>query len=247
MQAQASTSEVSGDHARRSLTRRIYLYLALFSGVIGGMVTAVVLLNTLLNALFNGAPTGLLRQVLKSVELLFLFTGLGVYHGLTMRGDGRITTSNLSAKHAAFPVLIFDPGDGFGESLQAAIRKAAPNLPVTLQPPSKTPAAAAKPRAVVLPLDLALDPPAGLRKWLEKYPGSRLLVPHGSGRWALVGQPARLQAGQTAQALRQLAEGQEVRSSSTPGWLIAVYILAGLFGLPILVSLVGSLLSTFMR
>jgi Sec-independent protein translocase protein TatA len=44
-----------------------------------------------------------------------------------------------------------------------------------------------------------------------------------------------------------LAEGQELRASGTPGWLIVVYIVAVLIGLPILASLIGTLVSAFMR
>lgn len=249
MQAEAFAADDAGDHARRSLLRKIYLYLALFTGVIGGMITAVVLLNTVLKALFAGDLSNVTRSVLDSIVLLLLFVGLGLYHGLMLGRDGRSSASALSARHAAFPVLIFDPGDGFGPALLAAIQKAAPKLPASLQPVDQPVADSARPLAVMLPSDLALDPPASLRNWLEKYPGSRLVVPRpmGLGKWTLVGQPARVPLNQAAQTLRQLAEGQELRASAAPGWLIAVYILAGLVGLPILVSLIGSLVSGVMR
>jgi hypothetical protein len=51
---------------------------------------------------------------------------------------------------------------------------------------------------------------------------------------------------QAALVLRQVAEGQAARTGGTPGWLIAVYIIAALVGLPTLLSLIGSLLSAFM-
>jgi hypothetical protein len=246
LQAEAFARDDSGDHARRSLTRRIYLYLALFAGVIGGMVTAVILLNTVLGAIFARQPSGLARQALNSIEVLFLFAGLGVYHGLCMRGDGRNSASALTARHAAFPVLIFDPGDGFGPAVQAAIQKAAPGLPTALQAAEAPPTSPTTPMAVVLPSDLALDLPASLRKWLDKYEGTRLVVPRAAGRWTLLGQPARLPVNQTAQAVRQLAEGQEVRSQGTPAWQIALYVVAAVIGLPILVSLIGTLVSSFL-
>ncbi len=247
MQAEAFASNDAGDHARRSLTRKIYLYLALFAGVVGGMVTAVALLNTILMSLFAGDSSNVTRSVLNSIVILLLFVGLGLYHGLMLGRDGRNTTSALIAKHAAFPVLIFDPGDGFGPALLAAVQKTTPNLPAALQAVNQPVADSAKPLAVVLPSDLALDPPALLRKWLEKYTGTRLVVPRPAGKWTLVGQPARLPVNQTAQTLRQLAEGQELRAGGTPGWLIAVYIVAGLIGLPILVSLISTLVSSFMH
>lgn len=246
MQAEALASGDAGDHARRSITRKIYLYLALFAGVIGGMITAVGLLNVLLQALLGGDTYNLLQDMLTSLEVLFLFIGLAVYHGLTLGRDNKLAASALSEKHAAFPVLIFDPGDGFGASVLAAVQKATPRLPAELQPVSKPVAASVKPRAVVLPSDVALDPPESLRKWLGKFDGSRLLVPRAVEGWIVVGQAARLPVNQAAQALRQLAEGQDIRQSGTPGWQIALYIVAALFGLPILVSIVGSLVSAFM-
>jgi hypothetical protein len=246
MQAEALASGDAGDHARRSITRKIYLYLALFTGVIGGMITAVILLNTLLSALFSGDTYNLLQDVLKSTEVLFLFVGLATYHSLTLGRDNKLAASALSEKHAAFPVLIFDPGDGFGAALLAAVQKATPRLPADLQPVSKPVAASAKPRAVILPSDVALNPPEVLRKWLGKFDGSRLVVPRAGGGWMVVGQPGRLPINQAAQALRQLAEGQEVRQAGTPGWLIAVYVIAGIIGLPILFSLISALVSAFM-
>jgi hypothetical protein len=247
MQAEAFASDDAGDHARRSLIRKIYLYLALFAGVIGGMITAVVLLNTILKSLFAGDFSNVTRSVLNSIMILLLFVGLGLYHGLMLGRDGRNTASALTTKHAAFPVLIFDPGDGFGPALLAAVQKAIPNLPAALQAVDQPVADSAKPLAVVLPSDLALDPPASLQKWLDKFSGTRLVVPRPAGKWTLVGQPARLPVNQTAQSLRQLAEGQELRASGTPGWLIVVYIVAALIGLPILASLIGTLVSAFMR
>ena len=247
MQVEAFKADDAGDHARRSVIRKIYLYLALFAGVIGGMVTAVILLNTVLGALFARDLSTVTRNVFHSLVVLFLFAGLGVYHGLMLRGDNRNTASSLSIKHAAFPALVFDPGDGFGPAMLASIVKAAPRLPATLQAVDVPLPESAKPLAVILPSDVALDPPPHLRKWLDKYTGKRIVVPRLSDKWTLVGQPGCMPAAQAAQTLRQLAEGQELRHSATPPLLIAVYILAALIALPILVSIIGSVTSTFMR
>ena len=245
MQVESLEEGDSGDHARRSITRKIYLYLALFAGVIGGMITAVMIFNNLLRSLF-GAYTAGISDTLNLVGLLILFIGLGVYHGLLLLRDNKLAADLLGEKHAAFPVWIFDPGDGFGPALQAAILKAAPHLPVSLQPlEGEYPKVL--PQAVLLSSDVALDPPASLRKWLEKYTGARLAVPRPAGRWTLIGGPARLPLNQAAQALRQLAEGQEVRAGGTPAWLVAIYIVAALITLPILLSLVINLVSSTMR
>ena len=243
MQTEALVSGDSGDHARRSIIRKVYLYLALFASVVGGMIVAVGLLNTLLRSLFGNSVDNLLQQALKDIEVLFLFVGLGVYHGVMLAGDGKLASEALAEKHAAFPVLVFDPGDGsFGQAIQAALHKQTPRLPVVLQPISQPVAKEATPRAIILPSDLALEPPESLRKWLGKYNGSRLMVPRTTQSWFYTGgvRPLPAAAAQAAQAVRQLAEGQEVRQQTgTSGWMVAVYIVAGLFGLEILLGLVS--------
>ena len=246
MQAESLGEGDAGDHARRSITRRIYLYLALFAGVIGGMVTAVMIFNNLLRSLF-GAVTGGTADTLNLLGLLVLFIGLGLYHGLLLRRDGKLAALALGEKHASFPAWIFDPGDGFGSALQAAVLKAAPSLPVTVLPLDGALPQTGLPKAVLLPSDVAFEPPAVLRKWLEKYSGARLVVPRPVGRWTLIDGPARLPLNQAAQALRQLAEGQELRSTATPSWQIALYIVLGILLLPFLASIIINLVSNTMR
>ena len=248
MQAEALAVNDSGDHARRSIIRKVYLYLALFVSVVGGMIVAVSLLNMLLRALFGSAADNLLQQALKNLELLFLFVGLGVYHGLMLGKDGKLASRALAEKHAAFPVLVFDPGDGsFGQAILMALHKQTPCLPVVVQPISQPVAKEATPQAIILSSDLALAPPESLRKWLGKYSKGGvtpplLLIPRAAQGWFYAGgvRPLPAAAAQAAQTVRQLAEGQEVRQQTgTSGWMIVIYIIAGLFGLELLSALVA--------
>ena len=282
MQAEALLPGDAGDHARRSLLRKIYLYLALFVSVIGGMISAGSLVYLLLNALLGGGASNVLQGSLKALEILALFVLLGVYHGLTLGKDGKTAGRALTEKHAAFPTLIFDVENGtFGPAMLAAVQKQTPRLPAALQlvsqlvaketTPSRAPSGnrdylapsgnrdylagtgTTPPRpgtgttsqAVILPADLALDPPESLRKWLVKFNGSRLVVPRAAAGWVWVGS-AQADLNQAALVLRQLAEGQEVRQkASVSGWMIFLYVIAGLFGLEalgLLVSLGASLL-----
>jgi len=246
MQAEALSSGDAGDHARRSLVRKIYLYLALFVSVIGGMISAGSLVYLLLNALLGGGASNVLQGSLKALEILALFVLLGVYHGLTLGKDGKTAGRALTEKHAAFPTLIFDVENGtFGPAMLAAVQKQTPRLPAALQLVSQPMAKETTPQAVILPADLALNPPESLRKWLVKFNGSRLVVPRAAAGWVWVGS-AQADLNQAALALRQLAEGQEVRQkASVSGWMIFLYVIAGLFGLEalgLLVSLGASLL-----
>ncbi|MBU4225842.1 MAG: hypothetical protein KKC71_08475, partial [Chloroflexi bacterium] len=248
MQAEAFASGDMGDHARRSLVRKVYLYLVLFASVIGGMAMAGILLYTLLNQLLGGFSPQFLQDLLKSLEILTLFVLMGVYHGYSLRRDGRMAAHALAAKHALFPTLIFDDGDGaFAQAVLTAIQKQIPRLPAAAQSisqpiPEETLATV---KAVILPADLALDPPEALRLWLRDFNGSRLIVPRAAHGWVWVG-GAPADVNQAALALRQLAEGQEVRQRPpASGWMVAVYIIAALFGLQILFMLFSMLASTF--
>ncbi len=247
MQTEALAAGDEGDHARRSIIRKVYLYLALFISVVGGMITAVSLLNLLLRSFFGSSVGNLLQQALKDLEYLLLFIGLGTYHGFVLGKDGKLASEALAEKHAAFPVLVFDPGDGsFGQAILAALHRQAPRLPVVIQSASQPVARAsnntagtgdAAPKAVLIPGSLAVEPPESLRNWLAQYTGSRLVVPQAAPGWLWTGgiRPLPAAAAQAAQAVRQLAEGQEVRQQAgTSGWMIFVYIIAGLFGLEIL-------------
>ncbi|OGN73692.1 MAG: hypothetical protein A2X25_15140 [Chloroflexi bacterium GWB2_49_20] len=249
MQADALQAGDDGDHARRSLMRKIYLYLVMFASVIGGMVVTGSMLFLLLRSLLGDIPSNLLRDVLNYLQLLLLFVLLGVYHGLTLRRDGQRAAEALNQKHAAFPVLLLDPGDtNLVQELQATLGKQLPSLPLQVhsatQPLSMEQQTAFK--AVLLPASVALQPPKALADWLTGFDGAKLVLPSPVPGWVwsgVSGHSSQEMYRQTAQILRQLAEGQEIRSqASTSGWMIAFYILLGLIITPILLSLLGSVI-----
>ncbi len=259
LQGEAVAAGDAGDHARRSLIRKVYLYLVLFAAVVGGMVVAASLFTTLLKTLLGNHPDSFIKVVLDNIELLLLFAGLGTYHGLLLGRDGKMASRALSDKHAAFPVMIIDDKEGaFSQALQAALKKQAARLPVVFQPAGRPVPAKATPRAVLLPFSLAAEPPEGLRKWLSRYKGLRLAVPYlpeetksePLNSWiysATVGNLTEA-AGQAAQRVRQMAEGQELHQKPTrSGWMIFVYIMAGLFGAQLLFALIAFSVSLISR
>jgi hypothetical protein len=253
MQAEALSSGDGGDHARRSLVRKIHLYLALFISVIGGMISAGSLVYLLFNALLGGGASNVFQNSLKALEILSLFILLGVYHGLTLGKDGKATGLALAEKHAVFETLILDVENGsFGPAMLAAIRKQTPRLPAELELPSQltvkqTKGSQTPPSAVILPADLAFDPPENLRNWLGNFSGKRLVVPLPAEGWVWVGS-MQTDLNQAALTLRQLAESQEIRQKApVSGWMIFVYIMAGLFGLETLALLVSLTASFLLR
>ncbi len=130
IQAEAVAAGDLGEHARRSVVRRGYLYLALFAGVIGGMVSAVALVFELIKtALAGHSEVGFLSTVLNDLQLLVLFAILLIYHLVVMRRDGRGTAEALARKQEAFKVVVFDSGEGFGEAVPLGRGEAGPRRP----------------------------------------------------------------------------------------------------------------------
>lgn len=246
MQQEAIQVSDSGDHARRSLVRRIYIYLALFASVIGGMIVTGAGLFLLLRSLLGDVPTGLLRSVLADLDLLLLFVLLGLYHGFALRHDGRMSAEALNRRHAAFPVLLLDPGDpSFVADLTGFLSRQLPHLPVQVHPVSQPLSSdqQATLKAVLLPGELAFNPPPHLAAWLQGFLGIKLVLPRSAKGWLWSVNSPRNPQDQFRQVgllLRQLAEGQEARlQSPASGWMVAFYILLGLILSPILVSLLA--------
>ncbi len=228
-----------GDHARRSDIRKAYLYLALFAGVIGGMSAAVALVFQLFKALFTGqTDSSFLATILNDLQLLILFAILLIYHLTVLRRDGVFTSDALAAKQSAFPILVSDSGDGFVESVKAALSKAAPNVPVIV--------ASEKPQgkfnAVILSGSSALNAP----EWIRTFDGFRIIIPNEAQGIVWVGGINKSAIEDAAQVVRQLAEGQEIRKQQENSvWRFVIYVAAALFGLQFLFLIVALIFSAF--
>lgn len=241
LQSEVAAPADTGDHARRSVVRRAYLYLALFAGVIGGMIFAVALVFELVNtALAGHRESTFVTTVLNDLQLFVLFAVLLAYHLVVMRRDGRSAAVALAAKQKAFRLLVVDSGAGFGESVKAAMARVAPHVPVTL--------AARMPRgkfdAMVLAGSRLLDAP----QWVRTFRGQRIIVPDETGNLHWAGALDADPVHRAATAVRQLAEGQgTARPTKRTGWMVLVYIAAALFAVELILMIGGSLMSAFMR
>ncbi len=241
VQAEALAEGDAGDHARRSVVRRAYLYLALFAGVIGGMTAAVGLAFELFNALLAGGPgSNFLANVLNDLQLLVLFVVLLVYHLTTLRRDGRFAADALARKQSDYKVLVLDVGDGFADSVKAAMAKLAPNIALTVanEPPQ------GQFNALILSGSSAMNAP----DWIRTFNGKRVVVPNNAEGLIWAGGVSRQSVQQAAQAVRQLAEGQDVvQQASGSGWRVVVYVAAALFGLQLLAGIVALIITAFVH
>lgn len=252
LQAEAAGMNESGDHARRSLVRRSYLYLALFLTVVGTMVSGGWLLYQVFNNLL-GTPAGnFARTAVDWLQTLLLVLVWLFYHLRVLRSDTRLAARWLGERHARFPLLVLQgEGESFTIELVQALQRNAPRLPIAVHrveqgAPAESMLTAA---AVVLPAVLSIQPGEALRAWLAEYQGRKLVVPLAVPGWTWLSTPERDErelAIQTAQAVRQLAEGQEPRVSSPANpWMVTGSILGGIFGLILLLLLVTLVISAF--
>jgi hypothetical protein len=251
MQVEALSKNDLGDHARRSLVRRSYLYFVIFVAVLGLMGSAIALMYNLLTFALGSRNENIASNLLNSIQLLVLFGGLLLYHFSTLRQDNALAVATLNSRQARFGVMVFEPGNpALVEALTAAVKKSSPGIPlVFLTVGDPIPEEARDAQAVVLTTALALNPPEALRLWLESYEGEKIVLASEAPGWILSGQPQRSLNASTQQAaavLRQLAEGQEVRPASvSSAGMIVLYIVAVFFGLQIVFFLITLLLSAF--
>ncbi len=248
MQAEALADGDAGDHARRSIVRKVYLYLVLFASVIGGMVSAGGLVFTLINALLGGDNPNFISSISDALQTLVLFVVLLLYHLSALRKDGLARADALEARQEQFGVLVFDNSNGkFGESVKTAFMKHAPKIPVTVVNVNERVLEDMKPSAVVLPGSLAVNAPENVEAWMRSFNGSRLIVADDAAGIFWVND-----FGQVAQSARILAEGQELRPQSSTKtasvWTTVAYVFAALFAIQLVFMLLAfgiSLVTSF--
>jgi hypothetical protein len=251
MIAEAARKGEAGDHARRSVIRKGYLYVILFAGVMGIMGSTGTLLYNILKLILGDKVPDFTRLVLDLSSLLVLFIVLAAYHWRSLRRDNQLAAEALSALHAEFSVCVFDHGEGaFAERVVAALDAECPDMPVAVHPVGETfDETLQSAGAVILPASLAIDPPEAVRLWLDEFSGVRLFVPTQAERWNWVGfSGASLEdlAREVAKTACRLAEGQGVpRSRSFSGWTVFGYVIGVLAGISALCILASALMSGF--
>jgi hypothetical protein len=170
------------------------------------------------------------NTLLNLIQLLFLFGVVLIYHLNVLRMDGASTADSLAEKQSGYSVLIVDSGDGFAESVRAALTRFGSKVQVTVTTPSEKPQGDFN--ALVLSGSLAVNAPA----WIKSFGGNRIIVQNEAQNivWSD-------DAAQAAQSVQMLAEGQEIRRQKMgrSPWKIVVYVFAALFGLQLLFMLLA--------
>jgi hypothetical protein len=230
LQAEALLAGDAGDHARRSVVRRAYLYLALFAGVIGGMISAVSLVFELVNSALSGQrDSSFVTTILDNLQLLILFAILLVYHLGVMRRDGRSAAAALAGRQRAFKLLVVDSGKDFVSAVRSALARVAPNVPVTVS--------ARQPRGKFDAM-IVSGSPAGRSQWCAGSAASASLFRNAAEglHWAGVVMRTPSTSRRSPCASWPKVRRPQPRRS---GWMVIVYI-AALFGLELIMMLFGT-------
>ena len=105
-------------------------------------------------------------------------------------GRARIAQETLGKRHAAFATLVFVEEEGeFTHELAQAVQRHTPRLPLRfhlLGEALEAGSLAEEIRAVVMHGGSALNPPEGIRAWMEGFRGKRCCCP-GARRSGLAG------------------------------------------------------------
>ena len=230
MQREAVVQGEIGDHARRSVLRKAYLYLVLFGSVIGGMATAVGLVYQFIRVILGVGVSDFLNTILNLIQLLFLFGVVLAYHLNVLRRDGTSTADSLAEKQNEYSLLVVDSGNGFVDTIKASLVKLGSRVHVTFATPEAQPEGSFN--AILLNGDLAVNAP----EWIRSFHGSRIVVRNDAKDivWTE-------DAAQAALSVQRLAEGQEIQKQKTSRspWTIAIYVFAALFALQLLFMLLA--------
>ncbi|MDD2920888.1 MAG: DUF5671 domain-containing protein [Anaerolineales bacterium] len=225
-----------GDHARRSVIRKIYLYLVLFAAVIGGMASAGGLIFTLINAALGGETSNFANSILNNLQALILFIVLLFYHLSALRTDGALRADALEAKQKGFSLTVFDHDGKFGERMKVAFAKRAPNLTLNIVSVKDEIPAELKADAILFSSILLTDAPKNIEAWIRSFNGNKLAVAEDAAGVFWAGNDP-----QAVDSARALAEGEQIRPQSAKGtstWTYIAYVFAALFALQVLFMLI---------
>jgi hypothetical protein len=254
IQQETTLDDSIGLSARKSVMRKGYLYLALFATVVGTMLSTGWWIYGILFAVLDHMPVNFWLNFFLQLRLAILFALFLVYHLKVLRTDNRESRAEKTEEFQKYPVLVLQSGDSsFGEAVIKAIQEKSPHLTVNLHQLEQESANDELPEVslFVIPSSLTLNPTEPLRTHLQNFNGKVLVIPENLDNWhwlSTSNKDQHHQMKEIAEAIHQLSENQPIRpSSSSSPWVIAAYILAGLFILEIIFVAVASLVSILMN
>ncbi|MBI5653116.1 MAG: hypothetical protein HZC40_22135 [Chloroflexi bacterium] len=237
--AQIAAIAPLGADERRSIVRKIYLFVYLFVATMTILATAVYIvfrpLSLLLGTRFSG---NLISDLAHALAYGLIGIALWLYHGWALRGDGARNRAARIERLAGLRVAII--GGTLSDAIASGLQREFPGLALdTLDlanAPADLSARLANAGLIVGPWTIALDPR------VAASPARKLLIPTKSESWDWVGvESARAFAPQTVRAVKQIVEGETLKSGGNPVALIIGIIVLICILIQVLFSLIGFL------
>lgn len=252
-QTLATTAGPGGLDDRRSIVRKIYLYLYLFVAtmtVLGSLVYIVYRVLTLI--LGEGSSADLGSDLGQAIAYALIAVGVWLYHGSAVRSDNQLNQREQTQTLTDFHLAVIDTETGaFGPALIAALQTEFPTIALQLVNVSATdplpPVALSQLQLATLIIgQWPLTAPAALTAALLASPARKLLIPRRAANWDWAGvenwnQDAALR--QTLHAIKQITRGEDVSLAKPPnigGIIGGIFIALVLF--VITMSIVGPMI-----
>ncbi len=225
------TNEI-GDGNRRSVIRKIYLYLIVFATVIGVMALAATLVYRNLNQIFGNPQTDLAYENINNIFRIVITSGWLWLHLKQLRLDGHLANQVVKNRHKAYPVLILKKETDSSTNRWADLfKKHAPLMPLQTLNLTDKPTETTPELLIMTAADYYQTPPEW-KAWLQTYTGKIILLPldfdqiHWSG--VETQQPYKLMEMAVKQAIHFAETEQTKITHRNSIWAILGYVLIGL-------------------
>ncbi len=229
--------------ARRSLIRKIYLYLVVFLMVVGTMASAGYMIYIILQGLFGNKSDHLLVDSLQNFRLVLIFTAFLVYHIQCLRRDNKNQSNDLQDKYSSFSIsALVEPDSSLGMQLKTAFERHAVGIPLTFIQTKEKPETWKNANVVIVESSTIQAGEDNLSQILLQFSGKILVIPSESEKWIWINSHGTEveNAKACALAVKDVADGQTIKQSpATKPWMIVLYIIAGLMALQFLGILIS--------
>ncbi len=247
----------AGEAERRSIVRKIYLYLYIFVAAIALFSSVGWFVFHILTAILGAdLPDDFITLVLDALVIALLAAGVWLYHWWAIRQDGRLEQTDLARRLSEILVVVIDTGEGqLGQSVIHHLQHDLPGLqlkPIGLTPQAGA-AMAAEPfsaatRQIVQSAQYIIGPGQALLAGeaapaVAASPARILAIPTPDQNWTWTGvKPRSLDyyARQAARGVKQAIAGEDISPTQE---LDLVTILAIIGGILLFLLIAGGLVS----
>jgi hypothetical protein len=236
-------SDELGIDSRRSMIRKVYLYIIVFGTIVGVMASAGITLYQIFEGSLNGQLANNASEIYKGLAQLVIFGVFLWYHLGNLRRDSHLKANRMAEMHANFPILVAEPiTSPLGRQINQNFTRQIPAIPVEyIEEPANWPAGL-NPRAVVISADKRMDTGSGWQEKLANFDGKIITSTTAwqNTIWSQVPDSPEATAKSITSIVRLLAEERQTPVHKTlSAWLIIGYIFGGLFLLQLLIMLLS--------